>query len=217
MSIAEELKGFSLFRNVELADLESLAKFMKPRTVAAGEILFRQGEPGDAMFLIRSGQIRIFIEDEKDGERSEVTLRQYGAGQLVGEFSLLDDKPRSASAAGAERSEVMVLERADFLAFLRQRPVLGVAMMVSLAERVRYTTQYLEKLNRAINLLSENHYEEALREIETSGDEGEVQQLIASFLQMIQTLRKRKAADIRATDGTLRKVAAKAKVELDSP
>ncbi|MDL1902790.1 cyclic nucleotide-binding domain-containing protein, partial [Anaerolineae bacterium CFX9] len=89
MSIAEELKGFSLFRNVELADLESLAKFMKPRTVAAGEILFRQGEPGDAMFLIRSGQIRIFIEDEKDGERSEVTLRQYGAGQLVGEFSLL--------------------------------------------------------------------------------------------------------------------------------
>lgn len=216
MTIAEELKSFSLFKNVELADLESLAKFMKSRMIAPGEILFRQGEPGAAMFLIRSGQIRIFIEDEKDGERSEITLRQYGAGQLVGEFSLLDDKPRSASGAGAERSEVMVLERDDFLAFLRQRPVLGVAMMVSLAERVRYTTQYLEKLNRAINLLSENKYEQALREIETSGTEDEIQQLISSFLQMIQTLSSQKSSDIRATDGTLRRVAAKAKIELDS-
>lgn len=192
MSIGEELKAFKLFSEVETADLEQLGRVMKTRTYPAGAVLFRKDDPGDAMFLVRSGRIRIFITD---AQGNEITFRYYGPGQLVGEFALIDEKPRSASADAAEALEVLVLEREDFLTFLRQRPMLGVAMMRTLAERVRYTTTYLEKLFNAIQLLSNHEYEKALAEMSVSaGGEDDIQSLINAFLQMVHRLREREAA-----------------------
>lgn len=206
MTVAEELKSFALFRNVEVNDLEALGNLMKAQTLTPGETLFSKNDPGDAMFLIRRGRVRIFMRDDNG---TEITFRNYGAGQLVGEFALIDEKPRSASAAaGEEEAEVLVLQRESFLFYLREHPMLGVEMMRSLAERVRYTTQYLEKLGKAVSALSNSDYEQALREMAISaGSENEIQTLIQTFLGMVKSVQDREVLR--------KKVAAPSRIELD--
>jgi c-di-GMP-related signal transduction protein len=72
-------------------------------------------------------------------------------------------------------------------------------MMRSLAERVRYTTSYLEKLFSAINLLLNNEYEQAIQEMSISTDQDEIQNLIHAFVQMVTNLREREEALKKAT------------------
>lgn len=198
MTIAEELKKFSLFKSVELNELEALARLMEDQSHPQGKVLFEKDQPGDAMYLIRNGRVRIFL---RDPHGNEITFRHYGPGQIVGEFSLIDDKPRSASAEAAEPLEVMILSRENFLTLLRERPILGVEMMRSLAERVRYTTNYLEKLFSAINLLLNNEYEQAIKEMSISADQDEIQNLINAFIQMVNNLREREEALNKAASG----------------
>lgn len=188
MTTAEELRKFSLFKSVEGVELEALVRLMEQQTIPVGTVLFEKDQPGDSMYLIRSGRIRIFL---RDAQGNVITFRHYGAGDIVGEFALIDDKPRSASADVVETAEMMILSRENFLALLKERPRLGVEMMRSLAERVRYTTSYLERLFSGINLLANNEYEQAIQEMSISSDEDEIQHLIGAFVQMVNSLRER--------------------------
>ncbi|MFQ3567561.1 MAG: cyclic nucleotide-binding domain-containing protein [Aggregatilineales bacterium] len=186
MTVASDLRQFALFKSVDDITLEALGQRLEAQTIAAGTILFEKGDPGDAMILIRKGRVRIFM---RDAHGSEITFRYYGPGQIVGEFALLDDKPRSASAAAVETLEVLLLQRSEFDRLLRERPLLGVEMMRSLAERIRYTTQYLEKLFAAVQLLQQDAYEDALREMLMDSDVDEVRGLINAFVEMVRSLR----------------------------
>lgn len=188
MTIAEDLKKFALFKSVESAELEALVRLMEQQTIPVGTVLFEKDQPGDTMYLIRAGRVRIFL---RDPQGNEITFRYYGPGQVVGEFALIDEKPRSASADVVETAEMMVLSRENYLALLRERPMLGVEMMRSLAERVRYTTSYLERLFSAINLLVNNEYERAIQEMSISSDQDEIQNLIGAFVKMVNSLQER--------------------------
>jgi CRP-like cAMP-binding protein len=188
MTIAEELKKFTLFKSVEIEALEALVRLMEQRSFPAGTVLFEKDQPGDSMYLIRGGRVRVFL---RDAQGNEITFRHYGPGQIVGEFALIDEKPRSASADVVEAADVMILSRENFLALLKERPMLGVEMMRSLAERVRYTTSYLERLFSAINLLVNNEYERAIQEMSISSDEDEIQNLIGAFVKMVNSLQAR--------------------------
>jgi CRP-like cAMP-binding protein len=141
MSIAEQIQHAMLFREVEPADLEALVERMKPETYPLNHVLFQAGDPGDTMYIILSGRIRIYMLD-KDGE--EITLTYYGKNEIFGELSPIDLQPRSASASATEPLEVLSLKREDFLIFLNERPQIGLAMMRSLSQRLRNTTAYLE-------------------------------------------------------------------------
>lgn len=188
MTTAEELRKFPLFKSVEGVELEALVRLMEQQTIPVGTVLFEKDQPGDSMYLIRSGRVRIFL---RDTQGNVITFRHYGAGDIAGEFALIDDKPRSASADVVETAEMMILSRENFLALLKERPRLGVEMMRSLAERVRYTTSYLERLFSGINLLANNEYEQAIQEMSISSDEDEIQHLIGAFVQMVNSLRER--------------------------
>ncbi len=187
MSLAEELKDFPLFRSVDLADLEALAKTMEIKQFEPSTLLFSKGDPGDSMYLIRSGQIRVFM---RDTQGHEITFRHYGKGQLVGEFSILDGQPRSAFADAVDALEVWILERSKFVKFLNERPILGVEMMRSLAERIRYTTNFLEHVAEAVQLLSSKEYERAIHEILLDGDSDEISGLISTFLGMVKQVQE---------------------------
>lgn len=200
--IGEELKAFTLFRGLETPDLDRIAWAMQALSLKQGQLLFRQGQPGDAMFLVRSGRLRIFINDEQG---NEITFRYYGPGETVGEFALLDGKSRSASAEAVEPTDITSLARADFDRFLHDRPVIGITMMRSLAERVRYTTLYLEKMLNVVELLSNEAYDQALQEMAISSDEGSIQSMIQTFIQMVGSVRAR----------NIRRVAAPSKVDID--
>jgi CRP-like cAMP-binding protein len=185
-----ELKQFALFRSTPEPDLQALARVLKVRRYGPGELVFQRGDPGDAMYLIRTGQVRIFIRDTED---NEVTFRFYGAGQIIGEFALIDDQPRSASADAYDLAQLLILEKSDFLRLLRDHPMIGIEMMRSLAERIRYTTRFLERLMSAVRLLQQDDYERALQELAVDANDDELRLLIESFMAMAQSVQAREA------------------------
>ncbi len=185
---SEELQAFSLLKSIPPAELQAVAKVLKVRRFGPGEVLFERGDPGDAMYLIRSGQVRIFIRSEQE---DDVTFRFYGPGQVVGEFALIDGQPRSAAADAYDLAQLLILEKQDFVNLLRDHPIIGIEMMRSLTERIRYTTRFLEKLLAAVHLLQNDQYERALQEMAVEATEDEVRSLIASFIEMVHSVQAR--------------------------
>lgn len=183
MISTEQLRLFRLFRGMDEPQLQALVGVMRRRSFPANTVLFRKGDPGGIMYLIISGEVRIYLHDEQG---NDITLRSLGAGQILGEFSTLDRKPRSASVSALTTIETFALERADFLDLIRDRPLVGIELMRGFAERIRYATSYLERLYDAVELLSNNDYDQALREIALSADEDEMQDVIATFLMLVR-------------------------------
>lgn len=184
----ELLRQFVLLRSMSDADLQALAAVMRRKSYAAKTMLFRKGEPGDTMMLIVEGVVRIFLHDERG---NEITLRTLKAGQILGELALLDRKSRLASAVAEGQLDLLILQRDDFLRLLRERPPVGLELMRSFAERVRYATHYLERLHDAVELLANNEYDEAIREMASSSNEDEMHELITAFLTMVHQIRAR--------------------------
>lgn len=194
MITPDDLRRFPLFENIDAEALQALAQVMRRRSFANNLMLFRKGDPGEAMMLICGGQVRVFLNDEQG---NEITLRTLGAGQILGEFSLLDRKNRSASASTLSAVDVLILERTDFLRLLQERPLVGIELMRSLAERIRYATTYLERLYDALELLSNSEYDQAIREIalDSREDEKGMQAIITSFVTMVHQVQSRVDAD----------------------
>ena len=84
--------------------------------MAAGEWLFREGDPGDAMFVVQTG--RLDVVDEATG----LVLREVGRGDALGELALLDGSPRAASVRAARASDLLAIGRAEFEELLRGSP-----------------------------------------------------------------------------------------------
>ena len=137
------LSPIALFSKLSSAELAMIARRLKRRVFEAGEVIFEQGEQGDAMFIIRSGRVKIYSQGERG---KELTLNVYGEGDFFGEFSLIDGEPRSTSAAAVERTEALVLQHRDLISILGEHPEIAVSLMRGLVARLRYTTEYAEDL-----------------------------------------------------------------------
>lgn len=137
------LSPITLFSKLSPDELSVIAGRLKQQSFRASEVIFKQGERGDAMFIIRSGRVRIFSQDESG---QELTLNVYEEGEFFGEFSIIDGEPRSASAEAVEPTEAMVLRNQDLLAILDDHPAIAISLMRGLVLRLRYTTEYAEDL-----------------------------------------------------------------------
>lgn len=107
------LETVDIFAESEVDDLAALARLLSERTYAAGEQVYDENDPGDAVFIIVEGQVRI----EKDGR----LLMHYGPRDSFGETSLLDGNPRPAAAIASSDLRVYVLERSDFMDLVADR------------------------------------------------------------------------------------------------
>jgi CRP-like cAMP-binding protein len=194
MDIVDQLAGSQLFKGVARADREALISRMRRQSYPKGAVLFDKGDAGDSMFIILSGRVRIYT---RDAQNNEITIRYLS--EMFGEFAMLDQKPRSAAAVAAEDLEVLVLHRSDFNAFLRERPLVGLSMMRSLVERVRYTTTYLQRVLDATEQLSQGEYNVMRTVAESSADE-EIQVMISAFVQMVRGVQAREETLRRGDD-----------------
>jgi CRP-like cAMP-binding protein len=143
MSRVGLLREIGLFSSLSDSELEVLADRLGKRTFGRGVIIFHKGSPGDTMYIIESGMVRIFILSESG---QELSVRVYGTGEVFGELSMLDGLPRSAGAIVMEETQVFTLQREDFLELLDAYPRLAKGVVATLSARVRYTTQYAECL-----------------------------------------------------------------------
>lgn len=124
------------------------------RRAARGEILAREGEPGDSLFLIRSGEVEIVKGGAAIGRR--------GPGEWVGEMSLLDDAPRSATMRAGSEVEILELGHEDFTAILHRRPGLLRPLLRQIVSRLRESDERglqariaRERLERELELARE--------------------------------------------------------------
>jgi RsiW-degrading membrane proteinase PrsW (M82 family)/CRP-like cAMP-binding protein len=143
--MAERLSKIEIFRHVSLANLENLSRAISIQDFEDGQVLFDEGDQGDAMVMLEQGYIDITVKD-RTGQAKP--LRTFQPGDVVGEFSLLDGQPRSAraQARGRDRGRVRVLmlQREVFYRFIQSRPDVVLAMLQYLSDKVRYTTQSVE-------------------------------------------------------------------------
>ena len=137
------LKKVPLFAGLSDGTLAGLAQQLHRRTFKRGTMIFHKDQAGDALYIIESGRIRIFLPTESGGE---LTVEVAGPGDVFGELALLDGRPRSASAETLEDSALHTISRQEFTQYVTATPQFAVALIELLSSRLRHVTEYAESL-----------------------------------------------------------------------
>jgi HEAT repeat protein len=127
------LRRVPLFERLAPEDLQRLAAVAVERSFAAGEVLVREGDPGDELFVILDGEVAV-SRLEPDG--SERSIRTYQAGDHIGELAALRDRPRAATVTATGPVRTLVIGGEGLTAILLERPEAAMAMLATLAERI---------------------------------------------------------------------------------
>lgn len=123
------------------AETRELLKRALTRHVTPDTVVFHKDDPGDGLYGVLAGTVLI-VAESADGK--ELILNTHGAGEFFGEVALLDGEGRSAAARTREASDLVFLARAEFLAFLGQRPEAMLRIMALLCARLRRATSLVE-------------------------------------------------------------------------
>lgn len=138
------LKSIPLFENFDLHVLSEIKEVLIRKKFSKSQIIFNEQDIGSDMFIVRSGQVKI-ISSGSDGK--EVILALLTPGDFFGELSLLDSGPRSARAVASEKdTELLLLQRYDFMALLQKYPSVMQAVFKVLAQRLRKADEQIQDL-----------------------------------------------------------------------
>jgi CRP/FNR family cyclic AMP-dependent transcriptional regulator len=132
------LADIGFFKLLDDDERAVLAQQIERRTIPAGTTIFREGEPGGIMYLIRSGKVESWLYDE---DRKRVVLATFEDGDFFGELSLLDQEPRSATATALTDTEVLIIDRVDLQLLFKQKPDAALDVISALGSRLRFTSE----------------------------------------------------------------------------
>ncbi len=142
--LTETLAAVPIFSGLDAAGLESVGRTVRTRRFRRGEVIFHLGDPGDALFIVMSGAIKISLPSDAGDEAILATLR---SGDVFGELALLDGAPRSATATSIEPTETLVLPREQFRELIAREPAVRDALLASIASELRRLTNHVEELH----------------------------------------------------------------------
>lgn len=144
MKIIPHLKAAPLFNQLSDSDLMKVMEYIKTKPMVADEVIFKEGDPGDAVYLIADGGVSLQRRNRTGGS---ATLVELGAREVFGEMALIEDKPRSATAVSQAAGLLLYLEKKDFDMIINVHPYIGVKLMKRLLElicgRLRVTSEVL--------------------------------------------------------------------------
>jgi len=147
------LAGIQFFDLLNEENRKALANVIDSTTLKDGETLFHAGEPGDALYIVRSGEIELYIKDTA-GQR--IVLNTARPGDFFGELALLDEGPRTATAAALADSELLVLGRDDLILLFQKNPDAALHMLASLGRMTRKADELLRtRVSRNLNVEEE--------------------------------------------------------------
>ncbi len=130
-----------LFRGLPEAAIEQIAALAARRAFPKGAVVFVQGDEGDALYGVVSGQVRISTSTA-DGR--EVFLNIMEPGDTFGEIAIMDGLPRTATATAMNDAVLVVIQRAPFVDLLQREPGLAIHLLELLCGRIRWTSELLE-------------------------------------------------------------------------
>jgi CRP/FNR family cyclic AMP-dependent transcriptional regulator len=137
------LRAHPIFCDLEPEALDQLCRYAKHSTLKRGATIFSKGDPGNSLFAVISGTVKISISSA-DGRSAILNL--IGTGDLFGEMSVLDGQARSADATANSSCEIFAIDRRDFLPFLASQPALAMKFITLLCTRLRWTSDQVEQI-----------------------------------------------------------------------
>ncbi len=135
------LQRSPLFRGLPGPSLDRIVSLAVQRSFRVGEIVFSQGDPGDALYAVVAGRIRI---SSGTAEGREISLNIMEPGDTFGEIALLDGGTRTATATASEASELVSIRRDHFAALLEREPRVALELLKLCGERLRWTSGLVE-------------------------------------------------------------------------
>lgn len=145
----EMLHGLELFDLLDEDARGALAEVVDYKQVPADETLFQAGQPGESLFVVRSGEIELYI---KDTAGQKIVLTVARAGDMFGELSLLDSGPRTATALALMDTELLVLDRDDLLLLFQRKPDAALHMLAAMSRMTRKADELLRtRVSRNVN------------------------------------------------------------------
>lgn len=134
MTVTETLRAVPLFAHLADDELRHVAAAVRERSYPKQSIIVFEDDPGDALYVMVAGQVKVVLIGE-DGR--EVILSVLGAGDFFGEMALIDDQPRSAHVIAMEDARLLVLRREDFQRALEETPRIALGLLRALSGRLR--------------------------------------------------------------------------------
>lgn len=131
----DTLARVGLFSGLDKRELRHIANNCQERKFSAGSVLMQQGDTGAGLFVLISGKVKITQTAAPDGAVED--LGTAGPGDVLGEMSLLDDLPRSATVTAVEDTSALLLPIWDFRTSLRNNPEIAVKLLAALSHRLR--------------------------------------------------------------------------------
>ncbi len=136
-------KQVPLFADLADEGVRELMTVARRRTFRAGEVIFHRDDPGQVLYVIKEGKVKISLFSP-DGQ--EISLTVFGKGDYFGEFALLDGLPRSADATALERVECYTLQRSDFHKALIKNPKIAIQVLEVISKRLRNADAMIEDI-----------------------------------------------------------------------
>jgi CRP/FNR family transcriptional regulator, cyclic AMP receptor protein len=143
------LRSIPLFHMLDDDERLTLAKELDEVHFLAGQSIFSMGDDGDKMYVVESGKVELYLQDQAD---DRVQLGIADSGDLFGELSLLSNEPRSASAKAIEDTKLIAIDQTDLHILVTAHPAAALDMMAALSKRVRDSNRVVqERVIRNVN------------------------------------------------------------------
>ncbi|MGH7952664.1 MAG: ATP-binding protein [Limisphaerales bacterium] len=132
------LESIALFRNLDRGELQALRFITREKRFAANQEIFREGDPGDGVFFVKDGAVE--ISSIAAGSARHIFSR-LGPGEIFGEMAVIEHRPRSATAAAVQDTEVYVIPRGEMLSLIERSPALAFNLLQEISRRLREFNQ----------------------------------------------------------------------------
>jgi CRP/FNR family cyclic AMP-dependent transcriptional regulator len=185
------LERTRLFRGLPSATIQQISALSIRRSYRSGAIVFSQADPGEALYGVVTGKVRISASSPNG---REIFLNIMEPGDTFGEIALLDGRPRTATASATARSELIIITRDHFLELLECEPELVNHVIQLLCERIRWTSGLAEesallsvpeRLARRLLSLGQTHGHETANGVELSISQEEVARFLGLSRQAV--------------------------------
>ncbi len=130
-AVIDHMRKVPLFEGMSASDLETVADRASETSFDDGETLTREGEPGDTFYIVTDGRL--------DVSQRGTVVAQLGPGDFLGEISLVDGRPRTATVTAVGPVQALVIRRADFLEMIEWDSAVRLGILIALTDRIRKT------------------------------------------------------------------------------
>jgi CRP/FNR family cyclic AMP-dependent transcriptional regulator len=137
------LRKHPIFCDLDSEAFDQLCRYAKYAALKRGATICSKGDPGNSLVAVISGTVKISVSS---AEGRSAILNLIGPGEIFGEMSVLDGQPRSADATANTNCEIFIIDRREFLPFVRSQPALAMKFIELLCTRLRWTSDQVEQI-----------------------------------------------------------------------